>query len=82
MPVIMHKNILHLKVRVKKTGKKGKNKGNGGSNGGGFDDNDDDDNDEECGVDGFAGGDVFDDVLVMVMLMMIMVKANILMIRC
>ena len=51
---------------------------NGGRHSGGFEDNDGDDDDYGCGADGFAGGDVSDDAMVMVMLMMKMVKANIL----
>jgi len=44
-------------------------------------DNDDEEGHDECGDDGFAGGDVFDDGMVVVMLvMMIMEKENILMI--
>jgi hypothetical protein len=55
------------------------NEDNGGSDGGGFDGNDDDDNGEKCGDDGFADSDVFDDAMVRLMMM---VKTNILMIRC
>jgi hypothetical protein len=67
MAVIVHKNILHLKVRLQTGKKRIKEENNGGSDGGGFDDNDDDDDNEECGDSGFAGGYVFDDGLVMVM---------------
>jgi hypothetical protein len=69
-----------LQGKVTKQRKKKKSEDNGGSDGGvGFDDNDDDDNDEECGDDCFADGNVFDDAMVMLTMM---VKANILMIRC
>ena len=51
---------------------------NGGRYSGGFEDNDGDDDDYGCGADGFAGGDVSDDAMLIVMLIMMMVKVNIL----
>jgi hypothetical protein len=57
------------------------NEDNGGSDDGDFDDNDDEDDDEEC-EDDIAGGEVFQDAIVMLMLMTMTVKATILMIRC
>ena len=42
----------------------------GGSDDDGIDDNDDKDVYDECGDDGFAGGDIFDDVIVMMLVMM------------